>query len=183
MSPGYLEFLGIAADCLQVLLGMVLVVLLVRYHKSAVRKDVSNWPAAEAGPFRREFLLQSLKHQSELSFDSIEKTISTERRNLLRLFEIGDAHLESDHGAFNPEEVAPESFKIGDGESKKDTDQSSDRYQQVAQLAADGLKAPRIAKQLGIPRGEVELVLKMAAVSNSTAQHREMAVGAMSRRS
>lgn len=183
MSLGYLEVLGFAADCFQVLLGVVLVFLLVRYRKSAVKTDGLNLPVTGAGPFRHEFMLQSLKHQSEQSFDCIQKTLQSERSNLMRLYEIGGTHLDLDPDcptlADDPSEA--EAFQIGDCEQAPDEDQSANRYQKVAQLAADGLKAPRIAKQLGIPRGEVELVLKMAAASNSDPQIMEPAPGGLRR--
>lgn len=177
MSLGYLEIFRIAADCFQVLLGVVLVVLLVRYKKTAAKADLSNWPGTEAGPFMHEFMLQSLKHQSEMSFDSIEKTISAERQNLLRLFDISHSGLESDPAAFLSEDINTEVFQMDDGESEMGIDSSSNRYQQVTQLATEGLKAPRIAKQLGIPRGEVELVLKMAAATEMASENQESAFG------
>ena len=161
MSFGYLEVFAIAADGFQVLLIVVVIFLLLRYRKKLAAPDWSAWASSEANPFQHEFLLQSLKHQSEQAFDQIEKTVRLERNTLLQLLELGDQQSARDDAG--PAEPDPKtvSFTINDTTPSEEPAESDNRYQQVMRLAADGMNSRRIAKQLSIPLGEVELVMKM----------------------
>ena len=165
MSLGYLEVFQIASDCFQVLLAAAAVLLLMRYRKNSNKPDWPSWPASEGTPFMHEFLLQSLKHRSEQSFDSVQRILQTERTNLMQLFEIGEGHWDDRPSVPALDDSDPEPFQIGEADPAENIDKTGNQYQQVRQLAAAGMSVPRIAKQLGIPRGEVELVLKMTISS------------------
>ena len=161
MSSEFLEVFAIAADCFQVLMIAVMIFLLLRYRKKMSTPDWSEWASSEANPFMHEFLLQSLKHQSEQAFDHIEKTIRIERNNLLQLLELSDKQISlEDTGKAEPEPKTV-SFTINDTSPSEEPVGSDNSYEQVIRLAADGMNSRRIAKQLSIPLGEVELVMKM----------------------
>lgn len=189
MSFGYFEIFGIAADCFQVLMIVLIVFLLVRYRKKTQTPNWSDWAASQANPFMHEFLLQSLKHQSEQAFNQIEKTIQTERTHLMQLFELSDQQLKQGGADFS--EPEPEAAAVNPEAAPSSVDElplsdeheiSEDRYEHISQLAADGMNARRIAKQLAIPLGEVELVLKMAAASNSNLFNEASNAGVLRRR-
>ena len=161
MSFGFLEVFGIAADCFQVLMIAVMIFLMLRYRKKMSTPDWSEWASSEANPFMHEFLLQSLKHQSEQAFDHIEKTIRVERSNLLQLLELNDQQIpRGDIGKAEPE-TKTVSFTINDTPQPEESVDSDNSYEEVIRLAAEGMNSRRIAKQLSIPLGEVELVMKM----------------------
>jgi hypothetical protein len=163
MSLGHFEILGMVADGFQMLLIALILFLLVRYRKRSSPSDKSEWAPAGAGPFRHEFLIQSLLHQTDLAFDHIEKTIQTERRHLKEITASGHQQEALNDSCLPdaPSEAAP--FDIDAAPLSDEPDDGDNPYQKVHQLAADGMNPQRIAKQLSIPRGEVELVLKMAA--------------------
>ena len=172
MSFGYLELFGIAADCFQVLMIVVIIFLLVRYHRKMSTPNWSEWASSEANPFMHEFLLQSLKHQSEQAFEHIEKTIRIERDNLLQLLELGDQQIARQDAAQDGPDTKTVSFTINEASQPEDPPDSENRYKQVLRLAADGMSSRRIAKQLSIPLGEVELVMKMNPSGTSNRLYR-----------
>ena len=165
MTPGYLEIYRIAADGLQILLSAAAVLMLMRYRKKPPLPDWTAWPQADGSAFRHEFMLQSLRHQSEQSFDNLDRALRSERSNLQRFLEIGDSRWT---GAAEPSEDVsdPSPFQIGGEDAAGPAAENERRYEEVARLAAGGMNARRISKQLGIPLGEVELVVKLSAASD-----------------
>lgn len=182
MDFGYIEVFGIAADCFQVLMIVVVIFLLVRYRKKTQAPNWSDWATSESNPFRHEFLLQSLKHQSEQAFIHIEKTIQAERNNVMQLLELSDQQPTQSVAGFPDQEPEEAPFNIEEPHNTSEQDHSDDQYQKISQLAAEGMNSRRIAKKLAIPLGEVELVMKMAAASNPNRFGEAYAAGDQRRR-
>jgi hypothetical protein len=182
MSLGHFEIMGMVADGLQMLLITLILFLLIRQRKRSSMPEGSERPSSGAGAFRHEFLIQSLKHQTEMAFDHIEKTLQTERRELQQRY-ASVRQQEACRESILPEappEDAP--FNIDAASLTDETNDEDSPYRQVLEMAADGLNPHRIAKQLSIPRGEVELVLKMSASPPSTRAGNDPAALAQPRR-
>ena len=182
MSLGDIEILGIVADGFQILLILLILLLLVRYRNRAMASDCSGWASSGANPFRHEFLVQSLRHQTEMAFDLVENTLQAERRKLRQLCEPDHQQLERDGTDLFDEPLETAPFEIDETPLADEKNDDNDPYREVLRLAADGVNPHRIAKQLSIPRGEVELVLKMSASPSQTDATSDLDHQPMSRR-
>ena len=113
------------------------------------------------GSFRDEVLVELVKQQSERAFDTISNTIDKERRVMEGLIRKGE---------INEEGALPRAKKSNQNQSpslemkRKDLGGGSsrgDRYGDVVRLADAGLSMTEISKRLKVPKGEIELLLRL----------------------
>lgn len=117
-------------------------------------------PAAPA-PFAHELGVQALRQQAERALAGIAAAVEAER---LRLHEqLRAALLPAVDGRLACLRSAPDEppFRLGDGPMPP----AAGRYEGVRILAREGLGCRQIAERLNLPRGEVELALKLQALS------------------
>ncbi|UCF94371.1 MAG: hypothetical protein JSW39_09495 [Desulfobacterales bacterium] len=150
----------ILLDGIQIGLCSVILGYLVRNKIVSKRTALEKVTPGTRLNFKAEILRQTLKQQSERAFENILETVAKERRVLNKLFQAEDAvnagAIMLSQASSAPSE--PLSRRSIDGDSEGDSD---DRYAAIERLGRQGLSVPQIAEQLKVPRGEVELLLKL----------------------
>lgn len=129
------------------LCGITVICLIIIKFKS--NKSVREYAKkGNPGMFNDALIFQLLKQQSGKSFDAIIDTINKERRVLKELVE-------------DPKnENGSKSFSL---ELKKQAGNEplTGRHEEVIRLVDLGLKAGEISKKTKIPKGEIELIIKL----------------------
>jgi hypothetical protein len=169
MSDMNLELFRLVGDGIQILLCGCIVILLLRYRSRPHRNPMSSWPSGQARPFRQEFWLQALKHQSEQSFDNLQQALQSERSSLSRHFDIGNGQWPLNSDAQGDDDPKPWEHETGRNSDQIEAGSGArERYHRVALLATEGLDARRISKRLNLPVGEVELMLKLSGLGTGS---------------
>jgi hypothetical protein len=111
--------------------------------------------------FSQEIRLQAMRQQSERALASILAAVDSERRRLQQLFDADDrpppAVVETSARA------ATDDFPFRLGEAREPA--AWGPYESVHGLSREGLSSRQIAEKLNLPRGEVELALKLRAAA------------------
>lgn len=163
MTAAHLEYVALAADGVLMLLCLWILLLLSRHGKRIDRLTMPLRQPHDTLPFRREFMLQSLKHQSEQAFDNLQSMLQKERRNVARMFDIGDDPRPAFGEAAGSDDVNLQRFVLDRAAgASADSGGPNPRYHRALELAAEGLDASLISKRLDIPLGEVELLVKLS---------------------
>ncbi len=121
--------------------------------------------AAAPAPFAHELGVQTFRQQAERALAGIAAAVEAER---LRLHEQLQAALPpSVDGRPDGHRGAPDEppFRLGGGPVPP----AGGRYDGVRRLAREGLGCRQIAERLNLPRGEVELALKLQPLSQRVA--------------
>ncbi|RPJ77196.1 MAG: hypothetical protein EHM15_00715 [Desulfobacteraceae bacterium] len=138
--------------------------LLVRGAARRLRaRHAPTLPAGSAVPvpFAHELGVQALRQQAETALAGIAAAVETERLRLQEHFQAlappaAEARLDPARDAL---EEFP--FRLGDSPGPA----AWGRYEGVRILAREGLGCRQIAERLNLPRGEVELALKLQPAS------------------
>ena len=144
-------------DACQVVLCIGILIHLARRRGLPQRTPREKAAPPQAPEFTQEIRLQALRQQSERALAVISDSLEAERRRLQQVFE-DDARAFGDPAAAAPRpspEDAP--FRLGSAPEPA----AWGRYDGVHQLSREGLGVRQIAETLNLPRGEVELALKL----------------------
>jgi hypothetical protein len=169
MALHTLNFWEIAIDATQIGLCGLILLFLIR-NRMKLKRLNSNRPSGEKSPkFNTEFVVEALRQQSELAFNHIMKTIDKERQTLNAYFELRETQLApglltaASKGRMEP---IP-------GAEALESDASEAIYSEIESLSDQGLSPSDIAEELSVPRGEVDLVLKLKRLSIESASMKD----------
>ncbi len=141
-------------DAFNVLLCIGVLIYLVRR-----RSGLLNARQEEPGrpEFTQEIRLQALRQQSERALSSILSAVESERLRLQQVFDVDDRPTTEPPEA--PARAAADDPPFRLGEVCEPV--AWGRYDGVHGLLREGLSCRQIAENLNLPRGEVELALKL----------------------
>jgi len=165
MALHTLNFWEIAIDATQIGLCGLILLFLIR-NRMKLKRLNSNGPCGEKSPkLNTEFVVEALRQQSELAFNHIMKTIDKERQTLNAYFELRETQLAPGLlTAASKDRMEPIS-----GAEALEPDACEAIYSEIESLSDQGLSPSDIAEELSIPRGEVDLVLKLKRLSIESA--------------
>jgi hypothetical protein len=148
-------------DAWQVVLCIGILVCLVRGRGAPLRAPRKSGAPPDVAEFNQEIRLQALRQESERTLAVILETVESERRRLQQAFEAdGRSGLAAAAVPARPATDEP-AFCLGE----RPEPAAWGRYDGVHGLAREGLSCRQIAEKLNLPRGEVELALKLRPAS------------------
>ena len=112
--------------------------------------------------FDEEVFAQRLKQQSEDAFKRIHDTIEKERRMMLESIETTALDRTGDqqrNTRVDWPQDAP--FQLHQGGRDHRVKKPEDTYAEVIRLAGKGMSAKRISQKTRIPKGEVEMIIRL----------------------
>ncbi len=166
MALHTLNLWEIAIDATQIGLCALILLFLIRNHMKFKRLN-SNVPSGqEAQKFNSEFVVEAVRQQTELAFNHIAETIDKERQTLDAYFELRESHLA--HGLLKS--LPPNRIEPIPGTKTQEPDAADAIYSKIESLSDQGLSLTDIAEELNLPRGEVDLVLKLKNLSIESAK-------------
>jgi len=121
-----------------------------KYNQSLLKEPVKG----NSNDFNKELFAQLVKQQSDRSFKTISNAIEKERKPLHNLKPLP---------AKEPNQLQEDIYNKN---SQDHDDLAGDEYDEVARLADLGLSVKKISERAKIPRGEVELVVKLRELEN-----------------
>ena len=151
------HFWEIVLDVAQICLCGCIILFLI-LNRIKFNKLVLSAPSTEPSrPANADFVIETVRQQTELAFNHIVETIDTERRTLNAVIQQPDQRLRTGlsaavsmtHQAQHPAENALA------GEPGPTT------YTDIENLAGQGLSQTEISERLNVSQGEVDLVLKL----------------------
>jgi hypothetical protein len=157
MSYEALQYWETALDIIGLLMCIATLVYIVRIRLVGRRGPVK----PESGDFKEEMRVQADQQTADNALETIARALERERRNLQLYLGTG-LQPASAGGAPNigrsltlPDRAAPV-YQATENPRRK-----SGVYSEAMELAACGLSASQIADKVQIPKGEVELSLKL----------------------
>ena len=169
MTLHALNFWEIAIDASQIGLCALILFFLIRNHMRFKRLN-SNAPSGqESQKFNSEFVVEAVRQQTELAFNHILETIDKERRTLDAYFELREAQLAPGLLTSVPTSRIE---RISSTKAQKPV-ASDPIYSEIESLSDQGLSLTDIAEELNLPRGEVDLVLKLKHLSIESANAKD----------
>lgn len=127
-------------------------------HKAPTDKNARN--------FNTEFIVETVRQQTELAFNHILETINKERHTLEAYFELEEAS--SVPGFFKSITTGRNDAVSAQGPA--DLDAADALYKEIENLAEQGLRSIDISEKLNVPPGEVDLVLRLKHLSAESAK-------------
>lgn len=158
----------IILDGIQIFLGCVILLLLIR-NKIKYKQLLLQSPNGEKSQnFNAEFIVQAIRQQSDLAFAHITETIEKERKTLDSYFDLREPQM-----APHLVEPAPERLVAQPPDNETEELNAADMiYSEIEILAGQGRSLEDISEALNVPKGEVELVLKLKRLSAESATHK-----------
>ena len=165
MALHTLNLWEIAIDAVQIGLCALILLFLIRNHMRFKRLN-SNVPSGqESQKFNSEFVVEAVRQQTELAFNHILETIDKERQTLDAYFALRESHLAPGLLKSLPSNrIEPITSTEVQEPHLADT-----IYSKIENLSDQGLSLSDIAEELNLPRGEVDLVLKLKHLSIESA--------------
>jgi hypothetical protein len=158
----------IVLDVTQICLGGFILLCLIRNKIKYKQLFLKAHTAENAQKFNTEFIIQAIRQQSDLAFTHILETIDKERQTLDAYFELRDTQIASKMLVPAPGRVvAPAPDAEGANLNAADT-----IYSEIETLAGQGVSLENISEDLNVPKGEVELVLKLKRLSAASAKNK-----------
>ena len=169
MALHTLNFWELAIDATQIGLCALVLFFLIWNHMRLKRLN-SNAPSGqESQKFNSEFVVEAVRQQTELAFNHILETIDKERRTLDAYFELREAQLAPGLLKSVP---AGRIERISSTKAQKPAT-AAPIYSEIESLSDQGLSLTDIAEELNLPRGEVDLVLKLKHLSIESAKAKD----------
>lgn len=168
MTLQTINFWEIVLDLTQICLGALILLCLIR-NKIKYKQLFLKAPTGKNSQnFNTEFIIQTIRQQTELAFTHILETIDKERQTLDAYFELRETQMASKMLTPVPDHVAA---RIR-GTEAADLDPADTIYTEIENLAGQGMSLEDISEDLNVPRGEVELVLKLKRLSAESAKNK-----------
>jgi hypothetical protein len=161
-----LNWWEIVVDGTQIFLCSLILLVLIR-NRIKYKQMLLKVPNGEGTQnFNTEFMVQAIRQQVDMAFMHILQTIDQERQTLNTCFERRELRLASRPLQTAPDRVLPrtldaETAPLNVGETI---------YTDIETLADQGMGLEDISEELNVPRGEVELVLKLKRLSAESAK-------------
>ena len=166
MALHTLNFWEIAIDATQIGLCALILLFLIRNRMKFKRQNLNAPSAEQSKKVNTEFVVEALRQQTELAFNHILETIDKERQTLHAYFELRETQLAP--GLLKSVSSGPVE-PICNAEAL-DADATDTIYSEIESLSDQGLSLKDIAEELSLPRGEVDLVLKLKHLSAESAK-------------
>jgi hypothetical protein len=158
----------IGLDITQICLGGFILLCLIR-NKIKYKQLFLKPPTGENSQnFNTEFIIQAIRQQSDLAFTHILETIDKERQTLDTYFELRETQIASKMLVPAPGRVVAQ---IPNTEAT-DLNAADTIYSEIENLAGQGMSLADISEDLNVPKGEVELVLKLKRLSAESAKNK-----------
>ena len=158
----------IVLDAVQIGLGLLILIFLIR-NKIKYKQLILKAPDGKNSQnFNTEFIIQALRQQSELAFNHILETIDKERQTLGSYFELRETQIAPPMLQTAP---GPVFDQAGTAETIE-PNAANTLYGEIKTLSSHGMSLEDISEKLDVPRGEVELVLKLKSLSAESAQNK-----------
>ena len=158
----------IVLDVTQICLGGLILLFLIR-NKVKYKQLFPKAPTGEnSQKFNTEFIIQAIRQQSDLAFTHILETIDKERQTLDAYFELRETQIASKMLVPAPRRVVAQ---IPDTEGA-DLNAVDTIYSEIENLAGQGVSLENISEDLNVPKGEVELVLKLKRLRAESAKNK-----------
>jgi hypothetical protein len=148
------DFWELVLDVIGLSLCGITILYLIRNRSTYNQSLLKESGEGNSNRFNEEVLAQLVKQQSDMPFETISDAIEKERMPLHSLQPLS----------------AKETGQVQEGSYNKKSsgsdDLAGDEYDEVARLADLGLSVKKISERAKIPRGEVELVVKLKGLEN-----------------
>ncbi|MCP3954400.1 MAG: DUF2802 domain-containing protein [Desulfobacterales bacterium] len=157
MSYAVLQYLETALDVVGLLMCMATLIYIIRIRLAGRRKSALPKP----GDFKKEMRSQTENQTAENALETIARALDQERKNLQLYLGTGlqpvleGGASNSDRSFTLPDKAAPV-YQAGRRSRRK-----SGVYSEALELAACGLSTSQIADKVHLPKGEVELSIKL----------------------
>ena len=165
MALHTLDFWEIVFDVTQIVLcGCIIVFLIlnwIRFKQLILRKPTVERPSNVSS----EFLAEAVRRQTELAFNHILETIDKERQTLDAYYHHHDKRIET--GLLTSPARRPLD-QVSSPEAGQ-PDPANVIYSEIESLADEGMSLADISERLNVPRGEVDLVLKLKHLRGKSA--------------
>lgn len=170
MALQSLNFWEVAIDATQIGLCGLILLFLIRNHIKFKQMNLNAPFEKKSQNFNTEFVIEAIRQQTELAFNHISEAIDKERQTLHAYFELRETQLAP--GLL----TSAESDRIEpcfSSEPSK-TDAAFAIYSEIENLAHRGLSPTDISEKLHVPRGEVDLILKLKNLRAETVKQRDL---------
>ena len=162
------NFWEIALDGAQVLLCCFILFFLIRNKVKYKQLLLKTPPDEKSTDFNARFAVEAIRQQSELAFNRIMETIDKEHKTLSAYFELNETHIA-------PGLMKSPPIPVVESPASAETTEASDAdaiYCEVKRLADQGMSVDNISAKLNVPKGEVDLVLKLKHLSIESAKNK-----------
>ena len=163
MDLSKIELWGILMNLTCFLLWGMTIVYLMRKEAKNRKGSFRNSMKVPNDNFGNEYLSQILMKQSDVAFKRISDSIVNERKLLCNLFKSGVEEEAPFNDNLNHSKAKDPviSSPITSCEIKPDNPSPSIVYSEAVKLAESGMDTDKISRKLMLPRGEVELLIKL----------------------
>jgi hypothetical protein len=162
-------------DGIQMLLVLVVLALVLLNRAKSRRPRLGSKPGDLQPSFGGELNRQAVQQQMLAALDQVIRTAVAERSNVQRMFDDPVGTRGSEDLPFEDSaDAAPSEAALGGGNPRKAFSdlplpeppaESNPRYADIRRLAAEGRDARSISETLGLPVGEVALLLKLRGMA------------------
>ncbi len=148
-----LDVVGIILSCVII---SYLIYNKIKYNQMVLSRKYKN----NINRFNSEVAGKMIKQQTEISFDTIYDIINKERRKFKRLMEKEELKTAKDLMLMEKGHIMEKAITVK-AMNEVHGDISAYPYDEISRLAGTGLDVQKISNKVGVPRGEVELYLKL----------------------
>jgi len=152
-----LNFWQIVIAAAQIGLCAIILLFLIRNHMKFKQLNLNALSGEQSKKVNTEFVVEAVRQQTELAFNHILETIDKERQTLHAYFELRKTQLAP--GLLKPVLSGP--VEPNCNTAALDPDAADTIYSEIEGLSDQGLSLADIAEKLNVPRGEVDLVVKL----------------------
>jgi hypothetical protein len=156
MTIETMPFWELVLDGIQIFLCAIILLFLIRNRIKYKRLILNTSPNDYATPFSSEIRIQKLRQATEHTFDTIFEAIQQERLALRKYYDPQNYSHELDTSA-----VAPPIGINAAASTDDNRDLEAADFSEILTLSKKGLSAREISQRVNMPRGEVELVLRL----------------------
>ena len=128
----------------------------IKYNQMVLSRKYKN----NINRFNSEVAVEMAKQQTERSFDTIYDSINKERQKFKRLMEKEELKTAKYLMMMEKGHLMEKAINV-DSRNEMNGDISAYPYDEMSRLAGTGLSVQKISNKVGVPRGEVELYLKL----------------------
>lgn len=143
-------------DGIQIFLGIIILLLLINNKIKYKRLILNTAPKDYAAEFSNEIRMQCLKQVTEQMFDTIADVIHQQRLALQKHYDPVKCNHEMDNSVVAP----PLGINTASPTDDK-SDVAAADFDEIFSLSEKGLSTREISQRVNMPRGEVELVLRL----------------------
>jgi len=172
MTLQMLPLWEIFSDGTQILLCIIIILFLIHNKVKYKQMILKQIPEDSPKIFSNEIIKQEFQQQTEQAFDAIVSCIQRQRISLGNIYTDGE---QKKLLAEMPSGSAEFPTMSDEAAEHEDFNFSASNFDQIASMRNDGLSSKEISSRLSIPRGEVELILRLNGISKVSRDHNLLA--------